>query len=64
MSTLDDRFQYAVNDFKNCKTKTEALAVIDAAMGHRFPFHDRRIEVLAENKKAHEEVSAYVERLV
>ena len=51
LSTLDDRLQYPVSDFKKSKTKVEALAVIDAAMELRFPMHNRRIEALAENKK-------------
>ena len=64
LSTLDNRFQYAVSNFRNCKRKKEAFVVIDAAMELRFPFHNRRIQTLAENNKAHEEASAYVERLL
>ena len=30
LSTLDDRFQYTVSDFKNCTTKNQALAVINS----------------------------------
>ena len=44
LSTLADRVQYAVINFKNCKRKDEALAFIDAVMELRFSFHNRRIK--------------------